>query len=119
MDADGAAFIGQSEDEVCIGHNHSVRPLSVRRVKFAMDSLLEGSGFEPSVPRRGQHFFEAPRNPARKNRPGSQNLIVMIDKGRFTVRRAGLAPPWISKPGHGLLEGANAGPYQPCSLFGL
>ena len=28
-----------------------------RNRKFA-DSLLEGAGFEPSVPRRGQHFFE-------------------------------------------------------------
>jgi hypothetical protein len=26
--------------------------------EFARDSLLEGGGFEPSVPRRGQHFFE-------------------------------------------------------------
>jgi hypothetical protein len=28
------------------------------RTEFAADSLLEGDGFEPSVPRRGQHFFE-------------------------------------------------------------
>src|SRR6202035_5982581 len=28
------------------------------KVRFAADSLLERDGFEPSVPRRGQHFFE-------------------------------------------------------------
>ena len=57
-----------------------------------MDSLLEGAGFEPSVPRRGQHFSRSPRNPARTNWPDSQNRILTMDKGRFIVRRAGLAP---------------------------
>jgi hypothetical protein len=28
-----------------------------------MDSPLEGDGFEPSVPRRGQHFFETAPEP--------------------------------------------------------
>ena len=27
-------------------------------IKFAMDSMLEGDGFEPSVPPLGKHFFE-------------------------------------------------------------
>jgi hypothetical protein len=30
--------------------------------KFAVDSLLEGQGFEPSVPRRVQHFSGLPRS---------------------------------------------------------
>ena len=29
-------------------------------VKFAVDSLLEEDGFEPSVPRHGQPFFATP-----------------------------------------------------------
>jgi hypothetical protein len=42
----------------------------------------------------------------------------MIDKGRFTVRRAGLARAMISTPGHRLPEGANAGPCQPGRFSG-
>jgi hypothetical protein len=34
----------------------------VPKVRFARDSLLEGQGFEPSVPSRGQHFLRPPRN---------------------------------------------------------
>jgi hypothetical protein len=30
--------------------------------EFAGDSPLEGEGFEPSVPRRGQHFSRLPRS---------------------------------------------------------
>ena len=45
-------------------------------------------------------FSRPPRNPATTNRPGSQNRILTIDKGRFTVRRARLAPAMISTPGH-------------------
>ena len=29
---------------------------SMPKFKFAPDSALEGDGFEPSVPRKGQHF---------------------------------------------------------------
>jgi hypothetical protein len=72
----------------------------IEEVRFAFDSLVEGAGFEPSVPRRGQHFSETPRNPARTNRPGSENRILTIDKGKFTMRRARLAPAMISTPGH-------------------
>jgi hypothetical protein len=31
---------------------------SALKFEFATDSPLEGGGFEPSVPRWGQHFFE-------------------------------------------------------------
>ena len=52
-------------------------------------------------PRRGQQcFLRPPRNPATTNRPGSQNGILTIDKGRFIVRLARLAPAMISTPGH-------------------
>jgi hypothetical protein len=55
-------------------------------VKFAADSLLEGAGFEPSFPRKGQHFFETAADLATTNRPGSHSRILTIDKGMFTVR---------------------------------
>jgi hypothetical protein len=32
------------------------------KIRFALDSPLEGDGFEPSVPRRGQHFSRLPRS---------------------------------------------------------
>src|ERR1700686_4752014 len=50
-------------------------------------------------PRKGQHFFETTADLATTNRPGSQSRILTIDKGRFTVRRARLAPAMISTPG--------------------
>ena len=58
-------------------------------------------------------FSRPPRNPTTTNRPGSQNRILTIDKGRSTVRRVRLVPAMISTPGHWLPEGANAGPCQP------
>jgi hypothetical protein len=76
------------------------QPTMIKEVRFAPDSALEGDGFEPSVPRRGQHFSRPPRNPARTNWPESQNRILTMDKGRFIVRRARLAPAMISTPGH-------------------
>jgi hypothetical protein len=36
--------------------------------EFAPDSLLEGEGFEPSVRRRGQHFFETAPDPGTRRR---------------------------------------------------
>src|SRR5256714_3499259 len=66
-------------------------------------------GFRPLVP-QGRAFSRPLRNPATTNRPGSQNGILTIDKGRFTVRRARLAPAMISTPGHRLPECANARP---------
>src|SRR6202040_1638746 len=39
--------------------------------------------------------------------------VLTIDKCRFTLRRARLAPAMISTPGHRPPEGANAGPCQP------
>ena len=50
-------------------------------------------------PRKGQHFFETAAEPGETNRRGSQSRILTIDKGRFTVRRARLAPAMISTPG--------------------
>jgi hypothetical protein len=32
--------------------------LCAPKIRFAGDSLVEGEGFEPSVPRQGQRFFE-------------------------------------------------------------
>src|ERR1700719_3462096 len=47
----------------------------------------------------GQHFFETAADLATTTRPGSQSRILTIDEGRFTVRRARLAPAMISTPG--------------------
>jgi len=54
----------------------------------------------PRSPRKGQHFLRPPRNRATMKLAGSQSRILTIDKGRFTVRRARLAPAMISTPGH-------------------
>jgi hypothetical protein len=51
-------------------------------------------------PLRDSIFSRPPRNLATTNRPGSQNRILTIDKGRYTVRRARLAPAMISTPDH-------------------
>jgi hypothetical protein len=53
----------------------------------------------PRSPRKGQHFFETAADLATTNRPGSQSRILTIEEGRFTVRRARLAPAMISTPG--------------------
>jgi hypothetical protein len=60
------------------------------------DSSLEGSGFEPSVPGGDTIFCR----PAGTDLPGSQNRILTIEEGRFTICGAGLAPARISTPGH-------------------
>lgn len=39
--------------------------------------------------------------------------ILTVDKGSFKVSQARLAPVMISKPGHGVPKGANAGLCQP------
>jgi hypothetical protein len=44
---------------------------------FAPDSLLEGDGFEPSVPRQGSRGRERGRRP-RRSRPRSMELINEI-----------------------------------------
>src|SRR5580704_9465735 len=59
--------------------------------KFAVDSLLEGGGFEPSVPVEDSIFSRPPRKPATKKPAGSQNRVLTITRAGFTVRRAGLA----------------------------
>ena len=46
----------------------------------------------PRSPGGDSIFARPPRSPATTNRPGSQNGILTIDKGRFTMRRARLAP---------------------------
>ena len=58
----------------------------IEAVRFASDSPLEGDGFEPSVPPVGTSFFETRRNPPTT---GSQNRILTVDKGRFTVAEPG------------------------------
>jgi hypothetical protein len=56
---------------------------TLRKLRFAADSSLEGAGFEPSVPPCGTTFFrDRPGNRARTNRLGSQNRILTIDKGQ-------------------------------------
>ena len=83
------------------------------------DWLLEGGGFEPTVPPEGQRFFEtAPESgddkPARYPVP-----VLTIDKGRFTLRRARLAPAMISTPGHRASRRRQRGALPAWSLFGL
>jgi len=76
-------------------------PLAIlQEIGFALDSLLEGDGFEPSVPRRGQHFSRPPRNPRLRNRPGCQNRILTIDKGRF------YRAPSQARPGNDINAGS-------------
>ena len=62
---------------------------------FAHDSALEEQDSNPRSPRKGQHFFETAADRATTNRPDSQSRILTIDKGRFTVRRARLAPAMV------------------------
>src|SRR6266478_3407225 len=64
-------------------------------------------------------FSRPPRNPATTNRPGSQNWILTIDKVRFTVRCARLAPAMISTPGHRASRRRQRGALPAWSLFGL
>ena len=54
---------------------------------------------KPRSPGRAQHFLTPPRDAATTNRPGSQNRVFTIAKGRFTVRRASLSLAMISRPG--------------------
>jgi hypothetical protein len=68
--------------------------------------------------RKGQHFSRPPRNSATTNRPGGQNRILTIAKGRFTVRRARLAPAMISTPGHRASRRRQCGGLPAWSLFG-
>jgi hypothetical protein len=43
----------------------------IQEIGFALDSPLEGAGFEPSVPGRDNIFRRPPRKPATTNRPDS------------------------------------------------
>jgi hypothetical protein len=56
-----------------------------RPSRFAQDSSLEGDGFEPSVPRRGQHFSRPPRSSVRG---------PPFRERRDRSRRKGKAVPW-------------------------
>jgi hypothetical protein len=49
-------------------HSTNRARLALRNRKF-VDSPLEGRGFEPSVPHRGQHFSRSRRSPAKTNLP--------------------------------------------------
>ena len=77
-------------------------------------SPLEEQDSNHRSPRKGPFFRDA-TGLATTNQPGSQSRILAIDKGRFTVRRARLAPAMISyqRRVSGLPEGANAGSCQP------
>ena len=65
-------------------------PMVMLEARLAPGSLLEGSGFEPSVPCRGQHFFESTPEP-REDKPARWPEPDCDDyKGRFTVALPGL-----------------------------
>ena len=62
--------------------------------------------------------FETALEPATIHRPDGQNRILTIDKGRFTLRRARLAPAMISTPGHRASRRRQRGVLPAWSLFG-
>jgi hypothetical protein len=79
-----------------------------------------GSRIRTLGPASSTTLFRDPRNPAATtNWPGSQNRILTIDKGRFTVRRARLAPEMISTPGHRASRRRQRGALPAWSLLGL
>jgi hypothetical protein len=64
----------------------------IEEVRFALDSLLEGDGFEPSVPRQKDRFFETPlfqhaRHHRFENarRPVQQLLPPVVDPVRMNA----------------------------------
>jgi hypothetical protein len=61
-------------------------------------------------------IFETARDPT--NRPGGPKPNFTIDTGRFTVRRARLAPAMISTPGHRASRRRQRGALPAWSLFG-
>jgi hypothetical protein len=67
---------------------------------------------------RGSIFSRPPRNPASKP-AGNQNRILTIDKSRFTVHRARLAPAMISTPGHRASRRRQRGALPAWPLFGF
>jgi hypothetical protein len=64
-------------------------------------------------------FSRPPRNPATRNRPVTRTGFLTIDTGRFTVRRARLAPAMISTPGHRASRRRQRGALPAWSQFGL
>ena len=88
----------------------SRKRFTVRRILGAADLCVADAGSHPTRRWRGKDsnprspvetaFSRPPRNPATTSRPGRPNRVLTIDKGRFTVRRARLAPAMISTPGH-------------------
>jgi len=73
-----------------------------QRIRFrigAHDSSLERDGFELPVPGFKSHLLRRSGAWSRKG-PGSHSRVLTTDNGRFTVRRARLAPAMISTPGH-------------------
>src|SRR5467141_5199437 len=82
----------------------------------------EASNRRPPMPKfvierrylvRDSIFSRTAAEPGERNRPGSPSWILTIDKGRFTVRRARLAPAMISTPGHRASRGRQRGACQP------
>jgi hypothetical protein len=76
-----------------------------------------GKDSNPRSPRRDSIFETAPE-PGDDNRPSRPNRVLTIDKGRFTVRRARLAPAMISTPGHWASRRRQCGALPAWSLFG-
>ena len=88
-------------------------------VGLAPDSLLEESGFEPSVPLRGQHFFESTPEPG-EDKPAQWPEPDCDDyKGRFTVALPGLASAMISTPGYRTSGRRQRWECQPSRFSGL
>ena len=70
-----------------------------RNRKFE-DSPLEGNGFELPVPGFKSSIFLHRSGAWSRNGAPSHSRVLTTNNGRFTVRRARLAPAMISTPGH-------------------
>ena len=79
------------------------------RLRFAPDSPLEGDGFEPSVPRRGQHFSRPPVR-ALGARPSAREEIGPAEKERpfrgashrLCAPSTGIKPPGLPSSGEAM-----------------
>jgi hypothetical protein len=65
--------------------------------QFAADSPLEGDGFEPSVPRSGQHFFETSPEPGDDKPARSPELDFDSQAWLFAVFGAILLVGYLSQ----------------------
>ena len=77
------------------------RPEAKSRAELMVGGLSAGGNWIRTLgPRVRASIFETAAEPGDDEPAGSQSRILTIDKGRFTVRRARLAPAMISTPGH-------------------